>query len=80
MRNVECILKMLVKSIQEAVTKAPEEEEDSDESNWHDGLSQRKLSCFGYPSVISFERTPLEEPLFSHVSVMEPSSRIEPKP
>lgn len=48
-------LEMLVQSVQETITKAPEEEQDCDKCDGPDRLAQGKVCGFGHPVVGDFE-------------------------
>lgn len=57
---------MLVEGIEEAVTEAPEEEQNSDETNGVDGFAQSQFSSPRAASIIGLERAPLEKLFEGH--------------
>lgn len=58
---------MLVESIKEAVTEAPEEEERGDQGDGPDGLARGQLGGPGDATLGGLERPILEELLDTHV-------------
>lgn len=64
---------MLVEGIEEAVTEAPEEEENGDETDGVDGFAQGQFSSSRATSIISLERAPLEKRFEGHGGEIEGS-------
>lgn len=64
--NVQDILEMLIQGIEQAVAKAPEEEEDGDEGDWEDGLAQSELGGAGTGCVVGLEGSAFEEAFGAH--------------
>lgn len=63
---MERVLEVLVQRVEQAVTEAPEEEEDGDEREGKDGLSQRELSSSCAALVVGLERPLPEEGRNTH--------------
>lgn len=77
--DFESVLEVLVERVQQAITEAPEEEKDGDQSNRIQRLSQCQLSCFGPPIISHPQGAPLPE--FSrHVSGCVAASRAVSNP